>query len=226
MLILGIDTSGKDGSLALVRFEDQKQLTLDVAPIAGGTFSAQLIPQLAAMLGQHGLSKRDIDGFAVTSGPGSFTGLRVGLAATKALAEILRKPIVAVSLLEAVARAAEILDLAGNQMIAALDAGRGEVYVGRLRIEDGRMSYIDDELTTPTQILSTASGEQVVTPDKKLAELFSNSNLKTTLVRRPGADSIARLGYEKIQAGNTVAPEILDALYIRRSDAEVKRALS
>jgi len=109
MLILGIDTSGKDGSLALVRFEDQKQLTLDVAPIAGGTFSAQLIPQLAAMLGQHGLSKRDIDGFAVTSGPGSFTGLRVGLAATKALAEILRKPIVAVSLLEAVARAAEIL---------------------------------------------------------------------------------------------------------------------
>lgn len=226
MLILGIDTSGKDGSLALVRFEDQKQLTLDVAPIAGGTFSAQLIPQLAAMLGQHGLSKRDIDGFAVTSGPGSFTGLRVGLAATKALAEILRKPIVAVSLLEAVARAAEILDLAGNQMIAALDAGRGEVYVGRLRIEDGRMSYIDHELTTPTQILSAASGEQVVTPDKKLAELFSNSNLKTTLVRRPGADSIARLGYEKIQAGNTVAPEILDALYIRRSDAEVKRALS
>lgn len=226
MLILGIDTSGKDGSLALVRFEDQKQLTLDVAPIAGGTFSAQLIPQLAAMLGQHGLSKRDIDGFTVTSGPGSFTGLRVGLAATKALAEILRKPIVAVSLLEAVARAAEILDLAGNQMIAALDAGRGEVYVGRLRIEDGRMSYIDDELTTPTQILSAASGEQVVTPDKKLAELFSNSNLKTTLVRRPGADSIARLGYEKIQAGNTVAPEILDAFYIRRSDAEVKRALS
>jgi tRNA threonylcarbamoyladenosine biosynthesis protein TsaB len=226
MLILGIDTSGKDGSLALVRFEDQKQLTLDVSPIAGGTFSAQLIPQLAAMLGQHGLSKRDIDGFAVTSGPGSFTGLRVGLAATKALAEILRKPIVAVSLLEAVARAAEILDLAGNQMIAALDAGRGEVYVGRLRIEDGRMSYIDHELTTPTQILSAASGEQVVTPDKKLAELFSNSNLKTTLVRRPGADSIARLGYEKIQAGNTVAPEILDALYIRRSDAEVKRALS
>jgi tRNA threonylcarbamoyladenosine biosynthesis protein TsaB len=226
MLILGIDTSGKDGSLALVRFEDQKQLTLDVAPIAGGTFSAQLIPQLAAMLGQHGLSKRDIDGFAVTSGPGSFTGLRVGLAATKALAEILRKPIVAVSLLEAVARAAEILDLAGNQMIAALDAGRGEVYVGRLRIEDGRMSYIDHELTTPTQILSAASGEQVVTPDKKLAELFSNSNLKTTLVRRPGADSIARLGYEKIQAGNTVAPEILDAFYIRRSDAEVKSALS
>jgi tRNA threonylcarbamoyladenosine biosynthesis protein TsaB len=226
MLILGIDTSGKDGSLALVRFEDQKQLTLDVAPIAGGTFSAQLIPQLAAMLGQHGLSKRDIDGFAVTSGPGSFTGLRVGLAATKALAEILRKPIVAVSLLEAVARAAELLDLAGNQMIAALDAGRGEVYVGRLRIEDGRMSYIDHELTTPTQILSAASGEQVVTPDKKLAELFSNSNLKTTLVRRPGADSIARLGYEKIQAGNTVAPEILDAFYIRRSDAEVKRALS
>ena len=78
---------------------------IEVAPLAGGTFSAQLVPQIAALLAKHGLSKTDIDAFIVVSGPGSFTGLRVGLAAIKALAEILQKPIVPVSLLEVVALA-------------------------------------------------------------------------------------------------------------------------
>src|SRR6266700_6318871 len=124
MLILGVDTSGKNGSLALVRFEAESVHTLELVPLEGGTFSAQLIPQISALLLKHSLPKHDIDAFAVVSGPGSFTGLRVGLAAVKALAEILKKPIVAVSVLEAVALAAGIDD----RMLAALDAGRGEVY--------------------------------------------------------------------------------------------------
>src|SRR6266700_228242 len=124
MLILAVDTSGKNGSLALVRSEKEHLHTFEIVPLEGGTFSAQLIPQIADSLTKHKLTKEDIDAFAVVSGPGSFTGLRVGLAAIKALAEILKKPIVAVSLLEAVALAAGIDD----RMLAALDAGRGEVY--------------------------------------------------------------------------------------------------
>src|SRR6266550_3897488 len=126
MLILAADTSGKNGSLALVRFEAESAHTLEIVPLEGGNFSAQLVPQISALLLKHNLSKNDIDAFAVVSGPGSFTGLRVGLAAVKALAEILQKPIASVSLLEIVARAAEM----NGQVIAALDAGRGEVYVG------------------------------------------------------------------------------------------------
>ena len=80
--------------------------TLELVSLEGGNFSAQLVPQISGLLTKHGLTKSDIDGFAVAAGPGSFTGLRVGLAAIKALAEILRKPIAAISLLEAVARAA------------------------------------------------------------------------------------------------------------------------
>ena len=157
MLILAADTSGKNGSLALVRFEaaadhdrspqglkptEAEVITgtpgsralptalkrrdvsprnpevLEIVALEGGTFSAQLIPQISALLLKHNLTKNDIDAFADVSGPGSFTGLRVGLAAIKALAEVLRKPIAAVSLLEVVARAVEIK----SQVIAALDA--------------------------------------------------------------------------------------------------------
>src|SRR5579859_3210505 len=104
MLILGVDTSGKDGSIALVKFEQGSVRALEVVGLEGGTFSAQLVPQISDALNRHALSKCDIDGFAVVSGPGSFTGLRVGLAAVKGLSEVLRKPLAAVSLLEAVAR--------------------------------------------------------------------------------------------------------------------------
>ena len=112
MLILGVDTSGKNGSIALVRFgsatsqpeafnhegrEEQPQSsqrttshTLEVVSLEGGTFSAQLVPQISGLLQKHGLTKHQIDVFAVVSGPGSFTGLRVGLAAIKALADILQ----------------------------------------------------------------------------------------------------------------------------------------
>src|SRR6202162_1775706 len=105
MLLLATDTSGKNGSIALARVTPgQSDVEIAaVVPLAGGAFSAQLVPQIAALLEKHGYSKTDLAAFAVASGPGSFTGLRVGLAAIKALAEALQKPIAAVSLLEAVA---------------------------------------------------------------------------------------------------------------------------
>src|ERR1700687_4335651 len=120
MLILAADTSGKNGSLALVRFEAGASQTVELVSLEGGNFSAQLVPQISALLSKHNLAKSDIDGFAVASGPGSFTGLRIGLAAIKALAEIVQKPIAAVSLLEPVARAAG----REGKGLAALDAGR------------------------------------------------------------------------------------------------------
>src|ERR1700744_4634937 len=98
MLLLSVDTSGKNGSIALARGEfDGGCEVFDVVALEGGTFSAQLVPQISALLAKHGFAKGDMDGFVVASGPGSFTGLRVGLAAIKALAEILKKPIAAIS---------------------------------------------------------------------------------------------------------------------------------
>src|SRR5215467_11079616 len=142
MLILGVDTSGRNGSIALVEFLADSPRTLELASLEGGTFSAQLIPQIGALLANHHLTKNHLDGFAVACGPGSFTGLRVGLAAIKALGEILHKPIAAVSLFEATARAA---GCRGSVMVG-LDAGRGQVYAGRYRFENGQSGCLDQRL--------------------------------------------------------------------------------
>jgi tRNA threonylcarbamoyladenosine biosynthesis protein TsaB len=220
MLILGGDTSGKHGSIALVEFEKGNARTLEVVALEGGTFSAQLVPQISDLLNRHHLSKRDLDGFAVISGPGSFTGLRVGLAAIKALAEVLQKPIAAVSLLEAVVRASGMQ----GDVVAALDASRGEVYTADFQISGSKAIINTQQLLTIAEFISVNRNAQVVTADAKIADSLREKGLRLTQIDRPHADTIARLGFEKIQAGETIAPEALDANYIRRSDAEAKKS--
>src|ERR1700743_1991218 len=101
MLLLAVDTSGKNGSLALARLGDHTPPRggsceiLELVPLAGRMYSAQLIPELQAALERQKLKKSDIDAYAVAPGPGSFPGLRVGLSTVKALSEVQRKPIAA-----------------------------------------------------------------------------------------------------------------------------------
>src|SRR5580698_7568406 len=204
MLLLAIDTSGKDGSIALADCHGDDCQILGLARLDGGAFSAQLVPQIAALLTKHAFTKNDIGAFAATSGPGSFTGLRVGLAAIKALAEVLNKPIAAVSLLEAIAASKQ------EPVIAAMDAGRKDVYV---RQQDSSESLLAQE-----EFLAAAKGQLVVTPDKSIAELAHAAELKVEETARPRSDAIARLGWKKIQSGEIVSPEALDANYLRRSD--------
>ncbi|HEX6802588.1 MAG TPA: tRNA (adenosine(37)-N6)-threonylcarbamoyltransferase complex dimerization subunit type 1 TsaB [Terriglobales bacterium] len=242
MLILAADTSGKNGSIALARFDDigrtekafnrtgreeepqssqsRASEILDLVPLEGGTFSAQLVPQISALLRKHNFKKEQIDAFAVASGPGSFTGLRVGLAAIKALAEVLHKPIAAVSRLEVIAR----LSKGSGEVMAALDAGRNEVYSGVYRIEDGRSELLGEDLLSLPEFLAGAGGRGVVTPDAKIAESARRAGVEAVLIALPQADAVARLGYQKIRAGRTISPEALDATYIRRSDAEIVKS--
>ncbi len=221
MLILGVDTSGKHGSIALARGDVGQFEILEVVPLAGGTFSAQLIPQIAALLAKHRLKKQDVDAVAAASGPGSFTGLRVGLAAVKALAEILKKPVVVVSLLEAVA----VESGRAGTIVAALDAGRGEVYAGEFEVGDGQAKLCHECLFTLDEFADVlrTSGQHVVTPDEAVARALRQRGVAESLgeAPRPRSDVIARLGWRKVLAGQTVTPEALDANYIRRSDAEI-----
>ena len=222
MLILAVDTSGKDGSLALVRFEEGAARTLELVALEGGTFSAQLVPQIAARLAKHNLKKEDVDAFAVASGPGSFTGLRVGLAAIKALAEVLHKPIAAVSRLEAVARSAKV----NGTVVAVLDAGRGELYSGIYAVEENGSQLESEQLLTVAELVAAAGNRPISTPDSKLAESLRAAGANVIEVQPPKADFIARLGYAKIQAGQVISAEALDATYIRRSDAEIMKSSS
>ena len=218
MLLLAVDTSGKNGSLGLARVTaggPSLEVVEEIA-LAGGTFSTQLVPQIAALLEKHGSGKDDIAGFAVVSGPGSFTGLRVGLAAIKALAEILSTPIAAVSLLEAVAQSG-----AGQrQVFSVLDAGRSDFYVGDYALGPPVRMY-RERLMTREEFFAESKNQLVVTPDARIADAVRNAGFRAEQVAYPRSAEIARLAWERIQRGETVLPENLEANYMRHSDAEI-----
>ncbi len=163
MLLLAIDTSGKQGSIALARAgeppgEGDDFEMIEIAPLVGGTFSAQLIPQISDLLSSNGFTKDDIGAFAVASGPGSFTGLRIGLAAVKALAEVLNKPIAAVSLLEVCV----FTSGAQGKVMAALDAGRSDVYVGEYEIPAVSGQVSRELILNRSEFLAQAKGWTLV----------------------------------------------------------------
>jgi tRNA threonylcarbamoyladenosine biosynthesis protein TsaB len=221
-LLLAVDTSGKQGSIALARCGAGENCArvgievVEVVPLTGGTFSAQLVPQIAALLEKHGRNKSDLGGFAVASGPGSFTGLRVGLAAIKALAEVLHKPIAAVSLLEAVAASGA----ARGRVLAALDAGRGDIYAGDYELGP-KLRMHGERLLSREEFVAEAAGKAVVTPDAALAEIAQAAGIPVERIEHPNSGAIARLGWEHLERGETVNPEELEANYIRHSDAEI-----
>ena len=189
---------------------------IETIPLTGGTFSAELVPQIASLLEKHSFTKDDLAGFAVVSGPGSFTGLRVGLAAIKGLAEALRKPIAAISLLEVIARNGKI----EGRLCAALDAGRNEVYVGDYEVS-AEIRTFSERLLQREDFLAEAKHALVVTPDPALADSARQAGCRVQEIEYPQAGVIARIGWERIRRGEIVRPEDLEANYIRRSDAEI-----
>jgi len=217
MLLLAVDTSGKDGSIALAQCGSGDACRIvEVSNLEGGTFSAQLIPQIAVLLTKHGFTKNDIAAFAVASGPGSFTGLRIGLAAIKALAEVLERPIAAVSLLEAIATEGPWQ----GKVTTALDAGRSEVYVGEYEINASGTRLLGERLLSRDEWLE-AERNLIVTPDAVIAHAAVAKGMRVEQILRPRSDVIARLGWMKIATGETISAEALEANYVRRSDADL-----
>jgi tRNA threonylcarbamoyladenosine biosynthesis protein TsaB len=236
MLILAIDTSGKSGGITLAEADAGSFRVIESAAIAGGAFSAQLIPTLAGLLKKHGYGVQDLGGFAAASGPGSFTGLRVGLSAIKGLAETLHKPIATVSVLEALASLAN----RDGKIAAAMDAGRKEVFLGIYQKNaaasaeksgpqsgphsDHILLVQREELLTQQDFLAMLSTKRptvIITSDAGIAELAAASHSSVVVVTAPGSEVVARIGAGKLLAGETVSVEALDANYLRRSDAEI-----
>ncbi len=203
MILLAVDSSGREGSLALARGEGSNLETIEVVNLDGGNFSAQLVPRIASLLTQHKFTRRDLGGFAVAVGPGSFTGLRVGIAA--------------VSRLEAVARAG---GKQGN-VIAALDAGRRQAFVGEYKLSGETASNIKEHLVLWEELGMLAAGRPVVTPDKNVAEGLRQSGATVVEILNLRADAIARIGWKKLAAGDVADVATLEANYIRRTDAEI-----
>ena len=130
---------------------------------------------------------------------------------------MLNKPIAAVSLLEVCVFASG----AHGKIMAALDAGRSDVYVGEYEIPAVPGQVPREHILTRSEFLAQAKGWTVVTPDSVLSEAAGAAGLSVSTLPPISAAEVARLGWRKIQSGETVTPEQLEANYIRRTDAEM-----
>jgi tRNA threonylcarbamoyladenosine biosynthesis protein TsaB len=217
MLIVAIDTSQPNGSVTLAEGANDALDVLQSVAVEGGTFSAQLIPRIARLLQGHGKQPEDIDGICAAIGPGSFTGLRIGLAAVKGLAEVLGKPIVGVSMLEALAA----MSAEEGDVLAVMDARRSEFYVGHYERSGNSLRRVSEQLCSEAEFaeLAKATTATVVTAEEKILELASEAGVKGFLVARPGSVEVAQIGWRKLMRNEIVAVDELDANYLRRDDA-------
>jgi tRNA threonylcarbamoyladenosine biosynthesis protein TsaB len=217
MLIIAIDTSGRHGSVALCRGDGDNLETLQLTHLDGGTYSARLMPAIAELLQQHGFQKSDVDGFVVVSGPGSFTGLRVGLATVKGLCVALNKPLAAVSMLEALA-----ITHGQGKVTAVADAGRGELYVGEYMVAHNAQ-LLREYIVKLAEYPAEARGSEgaFIAPDKAVADFLHTASVDVALVAPVEADGIGRIGLRKLLAGDVADIATVDVNYIRRSDAEM-----
>jgi tRNA threonylcarbamoyladenosine biosynthesis protein TsaB len=233
VLILALDTSSPSGSLAVLR--DEKLIGV-VSTATSEVYSSRMFRELEFLLKELALRIEDFDLFAVAAGPGSFTGLRVGLAAVKGWAEVYAKPIAAVSALEAVAAQARKARLFA---VPVLDARRSQLYFGVYRhVVDaagaGRLALDGDEyVMTPTEFFAALRardvdfGFTIVTP---VPELFSDAASQNEIAALKAsvepassvlAPVIGHLGFQRAHRGELVDALTLDANYVRRTDAEM-----
>ncbi len=212
-VLLAIDTCGPSGSVALGRFAGGDLEVLGQAELAGRTYSATVVSAIAELLSRTGTELGLLHAMVVVNGPGSFTGVRVGLSAAKGLVEGTGISIVAVSRLEVLSSKACVRS-------AALDAHRNEVY---LRIEQAAAD--PKELLADSRELAAIEPAplRVAVCDDAAATLLSTAWPHTQLVRTqpPLASDALRLGAQRLLAGSIVDPALLDGHYLRRSDAEI-----
>jgi tRNA threonylcarbamoyladenosine biosynthesis protein TsaB len=214
MIVLAIDTANDFGSLALsCGDETLEELTLH----APDGFSGILFEQIARILKNNSLTLRQVDIYAAGIGPGSFTGIRIGLSAAKAFAAAMGKPCYGISNLAAMANLGSAPTRA-----ALLDARRGEIYAA---------GY--GEHTSPEEVTPFLTWLARIPPETQEFLAFDfgpfEASLNTspfaaaarTRVPKALAASIAALALEQFRGGLAGDPALLDANYVRRSDAEL-----
>ncbi len=215
--VLALDTTNEFGSLALLAGESVVE---EVPMRSADGFGHIVHDQIARLLGRHGWKLADMDLFAAASGPGSFTGVRIGLAAVKGLAEATAKPAAGVSNLQAMA-------WFGTAPLRAvvLDARRGEIYGA---VYDASLSLVRPEvvITFPAWIASLPDGEMefLATDFSPFRHALAGARFETTAsvdVPRALASAVGHIAAARYLAGERADAAELDANYVRRSDAEI-----
>ena len=224
MKILGIDTSSMAASVAVI--EDNK-LICEYTINTKKTHSQKLMPMIENMLGLSDLNVREIDAIAVCEGPGSFTGLRIGMATAKAIAHVNDIPVIGVNSLEALAANMNLCD---KKICSILDAQRNQVYTGRYQYEGTKLVEIKEigiqQIDELLEELAQSGeqwilvGEAVYKYEDKIREI-SNIEIPAASNNVTKAGSLCSVAKVKFDEGKDIFNcYTVNPLYIRKSQAE------
>ena len=224
-----METSTLTGGAALVEGDTvvaECRLSLAV------THTERLLPAVDHVLRAAGLGLADVDALAVSVGPGSFTGLRIGLSTMKGLAFATRKPLCGVPTLDALAWC---LPFADSPVCPVLDAKRGEVYSALYRTAAGRLERLWDYRAVAPEALAAALAQERPGPviflgdgAAPFAPIFQRvlgdaARFAPPAQRLPSAVTVADLARAALERGESADPAALVPLYLRRSEAELGR---
>ena len=240
--LVAIETSGGQGSVALLLADGSLKeralggVLVDAVHLNGGAqtrpvagHARALVPMIEALVEEAGLVPRDIGAIAVSVGPGSYTGLRVGVTAAKALAWALSCDLVAVSTLEALAREAASGPPTGTKrLVPAMDARRGQVYTARFELSGEAVDRLgEDAVLTPEELSCTLRpGDHVfgTAPGAYPGTLgIPEGATSAPAPSVPSASTVARLGGEMLSRGRTVECRTLAPNYLREWTSPSKR---
>jgi tRNA threonylcarbamoyladenosine biosynthesis protein TsaB len=226
MRILGIDTSTSCGSLGII---DDDEVVAEYALLRDETHSTLLVPAIQALLKEARLGLDEIDCMAVSLGPGSFTGLRVGLSAVKGLALAAERPVVGVPTLDALA---SNLPFTPYLICPLLDARKGEVYTALYKDgEDGGVEQL-----TPYQVLAPLDLLEKIPPQETIflgdgveaygelieERLGAKAFFAPPHLRFLRGSTVAEIGLTRFKQGKKDDITSLVPIYVRPSDAEIK----
>lgn len=229
MRVLALETSTMMGSVAIM---EEGGLIAEYRLNIKTAHSERLMRTINEVLKGSGLDLKDIDGFAISIGPGSFTGLRIGLSTVKGLHYTTKRPIVAISTLEALAWN---IPFSRHHVCPMLDARKKEVYTALYHYEEEGvlLRLIEEQVASPEKILAEIKDSTVFLGDganiyrELIKELLGPLALFAPKAKQlPSAANVAELGIAAIKAGKIQDPVTLVPKYIRRSEAEIKYSLS
>jgi tRNA threonylcarbamoyladenosine biosynthesis protein TsaB len=226
LIILALDTTTRGGSVAVA---DGDRMLAVLSGDESRTHGERLPGELARALDQAGVTRERIDLLAVATGPGAFTGLRIGLAAMQGLAMTLNKPVAGVSALDALAE--QVTDADVELILPWMDAQRGDVFATLIDRRSG--AVIETPAAAhPAALLDAwrqhlASRRAIFIGDAAArdASLIAQAGEGrwTTRTPSPLAPQIAAIGHRRAQQGHAGPPHALEPIYVRRPDAEIER---
>lgn len=224
MKVLGVETSTPAGGAALL---DGDQLVAEYTLNVTTTHSERVLATIDRLLQDSGWRPEMLEGLAVAIGPGSFTGLRIGVSTVKGLAFSLGIPVAAVSTLEALAWT---LPFAREPVCPVLDARKGEVYAALFHWEDERLVRDwEDQALDPEELCRRLSGPVIFAGDgvQSYGVLFKERLGPRAIFapparRLPSPAAVAQLGHARLVSGEVVDPVALAPRYLRPSEAELR----